>query len=57
MVTEENDGRPKAARSGEDKDVPREMGPPVDDNAWAVVVVLLVLVNLLFGVNVSGLSP
>ena len=33
VVREENDGRPRAARKGEDKDVPREMGPPVDDNA------------------------
>ena len=34
----ENDGRPRAARNGEDKDVPRERGPPVDDNALVVVI-------------------
>ena len=38
VAREENDGRPRAARNGEDKDVPREMGPPVDDNARVVVV-------------------
>ena len=55
----ENDGRPRAARNGEDKDVPREMGPPVDDNAQVVVVAGTTCPSyVLFGVSVTVLiSP